>query len=464
MIYALIFGIVILLTIFASNLLERKAILAPVLSRKILHLVAIGLSAVSVFYIDNSLLLPISVLCLPLLVFLVYKGFFRDPQTGRKSWGIVYFNAVFVALLYLFSNAEGLIYYPLMTLALSDGLAAVVGVSTQKPKERQAKTLKGSLAFFVATISVFTISPLIWSDLPNLPFEITLVLSFLLTIVEFITKNSLDNISVPMAVVYWLLVDHLDTAWVGPIFLGVLLGGWVVYKLNWLNLEGSMLSVILGVVFLTSPFPESIVPAIVFFSSGSLLSKLPAKNSSGGPRNAMQVFCNGGPGLFAICLHFITGHSAWLLASIVSFAVALSDTTSSELGIRYGKKTFDIMGMRKLLKGASGAVSILGLVVGLIAPFILATITSFFIDLNINQICAIALLGFSGNIMDSLFGSIVQTKYYDAKSNSWLDERSLPGSKTEGIKGFDNNLTNLISISLVTILSYFIFHSDLQLF
>lgn len=453
MTYALVFSLVILATILLSRTLERKSVLNSVISRKLLHIVAIGLSAISVFFIDIVVLQLITTFCLPVLFFIVYRGFFRDPETGRRSWGIVYFNLVFASLVYLFPSAQELVFYPLMILALGDGLAAVVGVSLRKKK---GKSLAGFMAFFFASLGVFILSP-IFFPVPGLPIETVIILSISLSAIEYITAKSLDNLSVPAAVVYWIYVDHLSHDSTSLIFLGIIAGVSLVYRLQWLDRDGTILAGIIALVYLSSPLPEAIIPGIIFFAVGSILSKIPGAKTNEKSRNAVQVFSNGGPALFAICLFFVTDQNAWLLASIVSFSVALSDTASSELGTRYSSRTFDILGRRKMQKGTSGGVSVTGFIFGILAAVFLTVISSLFLDLSLAEIVLISMLGLAGNIADSVLGSIFQFKFRRDSNSFWTDEKQASVSESAGISWFDNNLTNLISISAITILSYFIF-------
>jgi len=453
MTYVVVFSLIILATAFFSRMLEQKSILDPVVSRKILHIVAIALSAVSVFYIPTNILKIIVSACLPILIFIVYKDFFRDPETGRKSWGIVYFNLIFALLLFLFPNAPELIFYPLIVLALADGMAAAVGVTLGR---KNGKTIQGSTAFFLASVGIFVLSPHFYT-VPSLPFQTIIILSVSLTVVEFITKKSLDNLTVPIAVLYWLYVDHLSSDLAPFIFAVIALGCWSIYKLKWLDLEGSLLAGIIALVYLSSPFPEALIPGFIFFITGSILSKLPKGKSAEDSRSAMQVFSNGGPALIAICMYFTTYENAWFSASIVSFAAAISDTSSSELGVRFGSQPLDIIGLKKLEKGASGGISFVGILAGMAASVFLVLITSLFIPLTFKEALFIAAFGFTGNIIDSLLGSIVQTKWLRGSTGIWSDSKMENSKAHSGISWFDNNITNLVSVSSVTILSYFIF-------
>ncbi len=452
---AIVLSLIILATIFATRTMERKSILEPIISRKILHIVAIGVSAVSVFYIEINVLVIITLSCLPVLGFVVAKGFFRDPQTGRKSWGIVYFNLVFATLLLLFPTAPELVYYPLMILALGDGLAAIVGVSSGT---KDQKSMQGYLAFFFSCLAVFILSPKFY-PVSDLPLQTAIILSLSLAAVELITNKSLDNLTVPTAAVYWMIVDHLNHESMIYIFPGIIIGCLAIYRLKWLNRNGSILAGIIALVYLSSPFPKALIPGFIFFAAGSILSKLPPVDPKEESRSAMQVFSNGGPALLSICLYFTTQEYAWLLASIVSFSAALSDTASSEMGLRFSSKTFDILGLRKLQKGASGGVSVAGFIYGILASGFLATSTALFIELSLQEIAIISLLGFTGNLIDSILGSTLQFKSFKTSTGYWTDEHQAIQAKKAGVEWFDNNLTNLVSISAVTILSYFIFAS-----
>ena len=117
----------VLFFVLLAEILHRKELVNPVFARKILHIGAISVSAFSVYFLEIDQLLIIIGIAIPLLAAAVFLGFFNDEDSGRKSFGILYFAISFFVLPYFFGyERPHLVFYPLMVLAWSDGLATLV--------------------------------------------------------------------------------------------------------------------------------------------------------------------------------------------------------------------------------------------------------------------------------------------------------------------------------------------------
>ncbi len=127
----------------------------------------------------------------------------------RKSYGSVLFP-ISILLLFIISGGEIWIYCSsLLVLVLSDSAAAITGVKYGMAKfmvtDKQKKSLEGSLAFFVISLIVITLSIFLLSDFTFLPSLLTAVLmSLLLTGVEAISVHGSDNILLPLVSVFIL--------------------------------------------------------------------------------------------------------------------------------------------------------------------------------------------------------------------------------------------------------------------
>ena len=67
-------------------------------------------------------------------------------------------------------------------------------------------------------------------------------------------------------------------------------------------------------------------------------------------------------------------HPLWLLGYVASFAAKLADTTSSEIGKAYGKRTFSIVSFKPVPPGSEGAISFEGTVAGWVAAMVLTVL------------------------------------------------------------------------------------------
>lgn len=98
------------------------------------------------------------------------------------------------------------------------------------------------------------------------------------------------------------------------------------------------------------------------------------------------------------------------LGFVASFATKLSDTSASEVGKAYGKRTFLITTFKPVPRGTEGAVSLEGTLAGFIGSLILATV-----GLSVGLItpmgivwCAIA--AFIATNIESVLGATVEDK------------------------------------------------------
>ncbi len=100
-----------------------------------------------------------------------------------------------------------------------------------------------------------------------------------------------------------------------------------------------------------------------------------------------------------------------LLGYVASLSTKLSDTTASEVGKAYGKRTFLITTLQPVTRGTEGAVSLEGTLAGIVGSAAIAFVSwgVGLIDLPGVGFCLIA--AFIATNLESVIGATLQTKF-----------------------------------------------------
>ena len=159
----------------------------------------------------------------------------------------------------------------------------------------------------------------------------------------------------------------------------------------------------------------------VFFLTGVIVTswKLDIKQRNGlaeinkGRRTAGQVFANAG-------LPAIIGIIAWrcpackidaALIIAACFASATTDTVSSELGNVYGSRYYNILTLKRSVRGLNGVVSAEGILLGIGGSLLIALVYSVAFGWSFNS-GIIIIAGTAGNFADSVLGASLERKNY----------------------------------------------------
>ncbi|MEP6515515.1 DUF92 domain-containing protein [Microcoleus vaginatus] len=103
--------------------------------------------------------------------------------------------------------------------------------------------------------------------------------------------------------------------------------------------------------------------------------------------------------------------SLLLLGYAASFCTKLSDTSASEIGKAYGKRTFLITSLQPVPRGTEGAVSLEGTIAGIVGSILIALLSWAvgLIDLTGIVFCIIS--AFIATNIESVIGATVQSKF-----------------------------------------------------
>ncbi|HEY0054566.1 MAG TPA: DUF92 domain-containing protein [Pedobacter sp.] len=130
-----------------------------------------------------------------------------------------------------------------------------------------------------------------------------------------------------------------------------------------------------------------------------------------GRRTAGQVVANTGVAGLLGFLSLQLPNEARILTLMLaaSYSSALSDTLSSEMGNLYGKTYYNILTLKRDIKGLNGVVSLEGGVFGLLGSVIIATVYIIFTGWQ-KEFWFIIVAGTIGNLFDSVLGASVERR------------------------------------------------------
>lgn len=130
-----------------------------------------------------------------------------------------------------------------------------------------------------------------------------------------------------------------------------------------------------------------------------------------GKRKPSQVLANGGIAAILGLIIWMYPHLSSLLRLMMagSLSAAAADTLSSELGMVYGKRFYNIKNLRRDRKGLDGVISLEGTLCGMGGSAIIACIYSIGFGWSVDFLWIIV-AGTIGNLVDSFLGATLERK------------------------------------------------------
>jgi uncharacterized protein (TIGR00297 family) len=199
---------------------------------------------------------------------------------------------------------------------------------------------------------------------------------------------------------------------------------------------------------------------LAFFITSTLLGRLPAgdhlEQRRGRERDAVQVMANGGvAAILALASSLPRERTRSLL--MVGFggavATAAADTWATEIGSRSGTRPRSILTLQPTAPGASGGVTVAGLVASAVAAALIGLMASARVASTARhpspRAIPIALGGFTGSLVDSVLGATVQeVRFCDSCCVETEARLHRCGAHTRVLRGArwcDNDTVNAIA-------------------
>ena len=207
------------------------------------------------------------------------------------------------------------------------------------------------------------------------------------------------------------MVEKIMINWAYVIILFIL--GFITYKRKALDIFGSLVMIIMGVVIIFSAGTNWLILIVIFLILSLLATRYSKKykRSLGqfeGRRTSKNVISNG------VVACFMAAFGGYYLPFVGGFigaiATATADTLASEIGVLHQPRL--ITTFQKVDPGTNGAISVLGTFTGIVGAAIIG-IASYFLGIVHNPLIAIFVSIVSGTVgcfADSFLGAIFENK------------------------------------------------------
>lgn len=205
-----------------------------------------------------------------------------------------------------------------------------------------------------------------------------------------------------------------------PLFLILAAGVIFSIKKEKLTIAGAITGGLAGVMVFLGAGYTGLFMLTAFFSLGTVATKWRQEEkrqfkpvNDHAKRNAGQVFANGGiAAMTGILVCFLPAHAEVLrLMMAAGLASATADTLSSELGMVYGRRFYNIITLKKDEKGLDGVISLEGVLIGVAGSVVIAVIYAIGFGWD-KTFLILIIAGTIGNLSDSVLGAALERKRY----------------------------------------------------
>ena len=170
----------------------------------------------------------------------------------------------------------------------------------------------------------------------------------------------------------------------------------------------------------------------IYFLLGTSVTKIGMKEKEekgiaekrGGARGPENVWGSALTGAVCAIASLCWVSPIWLLGYASSFAAKLADTTSSEIGKAYGKRTFLITSLKPVPPGSEGAVSLEGTLAGWLAASVLTAVAYGLGAIPLSWVWICWLAAIVATTFESWMGATIQPQF------AWLTNEVVNGIQT----------------------------------
>jgi uncharacterized protein (TIGR00297 family) len=242
-------------------------------------------------------------------------------------------------------------------------------------------------------------------------------------------------------------------------FLGILIAG-LAWRARALSTGGAVAAALTGgLIFGLGGLAWAFL-LLAFFISSSALSAafkgrktvLGEKFAKGSRRDMAQVLANGGLGTLLVAAHWLFPGESWpWFAYAGAMAAVNADTWATELGVLSPKAPRLITNGRRVERGTSGGITLLGSLASLGGAALIGLVGAAFTQDadRLPLILASVLGGLAGSFFDSLLGASVQAIYYCPACQKETERHPVHtcGAQTTHLRGWrwlNNEVVNFL--------------------
>ena len=457
--------------LFTIDFLYKKQVYSHFFLRKFVHIIVGVMVVLSSFFLESSVpIIVISVLFALINLISIQKKKFTSIHGEDKSYGTFYYPLAILVLAILFWNNYLIIFQTTtLIMAISDAMAAIVGVKYGKSKFqfiKDNKSIAGSAAMFISTF-VLVLLVLFLNININIMQLIIIAVSIGAVSVasELLSANGSDNLTVPLFSALFLFVFLTDSIIFYQLVLGIGLSFLLAFtsvKFKYLSNSGAVATFLLGaVVFGLGGIPFAI-PILAFFILSSLLSLFGKKGKTSveksyektSTRDYAQVIANGGVAGIIVIISYLYPNPINYIVYLSVVAASTADTWATEIGFFSNKLPRLITNFKAVSKGNSGAISILGTLAALLGSFIIVLTGLVAGGENAIQnnylfyIFVVVASGTAACFCDSFLGATVQAQFKCSECGKVTEKNMHCGKESilqSGNKKIRNDAVNLLA-------------------
>ena len=179
-------------------------------------------------------------------------------------------------------------------------------------------------------------------------------------------------------------------------------------------------------------------------------------NQRTGARGIVQVIANALAATLAAVLSFFLKKPELMVVYTSALTECLADSLASDVGVLSKKDPVDICRMKRIKRGLSGGVSLLGTLSAFAGCVFMFLISWIFFGISVKLAVAVIVIPMIGIAIDSILGSLVQAKYECTVCGKATEKKVHCNAETRhvgGLKLINNDAVNIISNFLTAILA-----------